>query len=273
MTQSFRKVPYLVIGIALMVTAVPTIAHANHAWGCYHWPRPSNPVQLDVGDNVSSTWDQYLSTAVADWDKSSVLALTEVPGGSPRKNCRPTSGRIEVCAASYGNNGWLGLAQIWVSGCHIAQATTKMNDYYFNQSQYNTPAWRRFVTCQEVGHDFGLDHQDETFNNPNLGSCMDYTNDPDGGAGGASSNDPSNEHPNAHDYDQLATIYSHLDGAALTEPAAGPDEGANLSSPAEWGRLVRTLAGGRVQVFERDLGNGVTTLTRVTWADPEPRRE
>ncbi len=32
--------------------------------------------------------------------------------------------------------------------------------------------------CQEIGHDFGLDHQDENFNNPNLGTCMDYTNDP-----------------------------------------------------------------------------------------------
>ena len=61
-------------------------------------------------------------------------------------------------------------------------------------AQYNTPAYRRFVTCQELGHDFGLDHQDEVFDNPNLGSCMDYTNDPDGGAGGASATDPSNEH-------------------------------------------------------------------------------
>ena len=55
-----------------------------------------------------------------------------------------------------------------------------MNDSYFNTAKYNTPAWRRLVMCQEVTHDFGLDHQDEIFNNANLGSCMDYTNDPDG---------------------------------------------------------------------------------------------
>ena len=48
------------------------------------------------------------------------------------------------------------------------------------------------VMCQEVGHDFGLDHQDENFNNPNLGTCMDYTNDPS-----------TNQHPNAHDYEEL----------------------------------------------------------------------
>jgi hypothetical protein len=57
--------------------------------------------------------------------------------------------------------------------------------------------------CQEIAHDFGLAHQDETFNNPNLGSCMDYTSDPDG--------PPSNEHPDAHDLLQLQTIYAHLD--------------------------------------------------------------
>ena len=60
------------------------------------------------------------------------------------------------------------------------------------------------MICQEIAHDFGLDHQDENFSNPNLGTCMDYTSDPEG--------PPSNEHPNQHDYDQLESIYSHLDG-------------------------------------------------------------
>ncbi|MGH2654468.1 MAG: hypothetical protein ACRDHV_08995 [Actinomycetota bacterium] len=32
---------------------------------------------------------------------------------------------------------------------------------------------------------------------------MDYTNDPDG--------PPSNEHPNAHDFEQLEKIYGHTD--------------------------------------------------------------
>jgi hypothetical protein len=38
------------------------------------------------------------------------------------------------------------------------------------------------------------------------------------GAGGASSSDPSNEHPNQHDYDQLAAIYAHLDGSGGGKP-------------------------------------------------------
>jgi hypothetical protein len=84
----------------------------------------------------------------------------------------------EVCNWKYGNNGWLGLAQIWISGGHITQGVSKNNDTYFDTSTYDTPAWRQFVTCQEIGHTFGLGHQDEDFYNANLGSCMDYTVNP-----------------------------------------------------------------------------------------------
>jgi hypothetical protein len=271
MSQSLRRNSYLLVAVALAVVAMPAAAQADHAWGCYHWARSNNPVRLNVGDNVSSTWDGHLDVALSDWNQSTVLDLTKVAGGAPHKNCRATSGRIEVCNSRYGNNGWLGIAQIWVSGCHITQAITKLNDYYFDQAQYNTPAWRQLVVCQEIAHDFGLDHQDETFDNPNLGTCMDYTNDPDGGAGGASPNDPSNEHPNAHDYEELEIIYSHLDAALAPQEFVSRGDEINLNSPAEWGRLVRTLAGGRVQVFEREVPGG-KIVTRVTWADLEPPR-
>jgi len=245
----------------LLALAFTATSDANHSWGGYHWARTSNPVQLKTGNNLNSTWFPYLGTAVTDWNKSSVLQLEIVNGGTRPKNCRPTAGRIEVCNAPYGNTGWLGIAQIWASGTHITQGVAKMNDTYFNTATYNTPPWRRLVMCQEVAHDFGLDHQDENFDNPNLGTCMDYTSDPDG--------PPSNEHPNQHDYDQLATIYSHLDStntATAVQPSAAP---AALNAPAEWGRLVRSGGNGRVQTFERDFGRGEKMITHVFWADPE----
>ena len=121
------------------------------------------------------------------------------------------------------------------------------------------------MTCQEIAHDFGLDHQDENFNNPNLGSCMDYTSDPDG--------PPSNEHPNSHDFEQLDAIYSHLDGTTTVgsvlpqgmPPAMGQ---IDFDSPAQWGRLMRSQARGRVQVCELDFGRGHKVITHVFWADP-----
>lgn len=238
---------------------------ADHSWGNYHWARTSNPFTLKVGDNVSQAWDVYLDEAIADWSASSVLSLTKVAGGTRPRNCRPTAGRIEACSANYGNTGWLGIAQIWVSGSHITQAITKLNDTYFGSPTYDTPAWRRLVTCQEIAHDFGLDHQDENFNNPNLGSCMDYTSDPDG--------PPSNEHPNTHDFEQLDIIYSHLDSGTTignTLPSTMPPAMGQIDfdAPAQWGRLVRSQGRGRVQVYELDFGRGHKVITHVFWADP-----
>lgn len=266
--QQIRLLIYVAVCLALPALA-PFTANASHAWGNYHWERSSNPVSLEVGNNVASEWAAYLGVVVNDWDQSTVLSLNMLPGEAKGK-CRPTSGRIEVCNDFYGNNGWLGLAQIWVSGDHIDQAVTKVNDTYFNTQPYDKPAWRQLVMCQEIGHDFGLGHQDEDFDNDNLKTCMDYTSDPS-----------TNQHPNQHDYDELASIYTHTDGGS----GGGGDGGSggcnprapwcnngnndvsarDLHSQAEWGQLVRTQ--GRTAVYERDFGNGNRVVTFVIWAD------
>lgn len=253
----------LAVAIALAAGA----AFADHAWGNYHWARTDNPFTLLAGDNVDGNWDGYLNGAIADWNKSTVLDLVKVAGGTRPKNCRPTAGRIEVCNARYGNNGWLGIAQIWITGgTHITQGITKLNDTYFATATYNTPAWRRLVACQEIAHDFGLDHQDENFDNPNLGSCMDYTSDPDG--------PPSNEHPNSHDYQMVESIYSHVDSIATVGAAAMHGSPAAMNQiefdgPRQWGRLMRTSRNGRVQIYELDFGRGHKVVTHVFWADPD----
>ncbi len=256
----------LAIGLVLaLIAAFPSAAIANHSWGRYHWATTSRPFTLLVGDNVSTTWDLYLDGAIADWNVSTVLQLAETAGGTTTpESCGPTAGRIEACSASYGSNGWLGLAQIWVRGTHITQAVTKVNDTYFNTPAYDTPAWRRLVMCQEIAHDFGLAHQDEIFNNANLGSCMDYTNDPDGGTGGFVETDPSNEHPNAHDYAQLVKIYRHLDSSSTVGQVAAA--GAPGNAPASWGQLVSGSQASGVSLYVLDLGNGQRVYTHVIWA-------
>jgi hypothetical protein len=264
--ESRRRSLFIVVGVSLTLAVAGSALYANHSWGGYHWARTSNPFTLKVGDNVNSAWDAYLNEAILDWNQSTVLNLEKVTGGTRPKACRPTSGRIEACNASYGNTGWLGIAQIWITGgVHITQALTKVNDTYFNTAQYNTPAWRRLVMSQEIAHDFGLEHQDENFNNPNLGSCMDYTSDPDGPL--------SNEHPNAHDYAQLESIYAHLDNTTTIGQSAGslkapPAMGEiDFEGPGQWGRLVRSTNGGRTEVYELDFGAGNKVVTFVVWAD------
>lgn len=264
MKRSSTRIFVVAVGVFALL-ALGSVASADHSWNGYHWARQSNPFTLKVGDNVNSTWDPHLDIAISDWSQSVVLDLTKVAGGANPKNCRPTAGRIEVCNSRYGNTGWLGIAQIWVTGgTHITQGTSKMNDTYFNSPPYNVPAWRQLVMCQEIAHDFGLDHQDEVFNNLNLGSCMDYTNDPDG--------PPSNEHPNLHDFTQLELIYQHLDSTTTVGQAMPNGNGqSNLDNPSDWGRLMRSSRNGRVQVFERDFGGGNKVITHVFWATSEER--
>ena len=242
------------------VVAVAVAAYANHAWGTYHWARTSNPFTVKIGDNLSSVWKAYLSTASSDWSKSTVLDTTVVAGQSFTKRCRATAGRVEVCNGSYGNNGWLGVASISVSGSHITAGTVKLNDTYFNTAKYNTSAWRQMVTCQEVGHTFGLDHQDENFNNTNLGTCMDYTNDPSGTAG--TNGTLANTSPNKHDYDELVTIYSHLDSITTIGQSSPVAVAARADDDDE---LPADVVAHRYKSFIEDLGDGHQRVTHVFW--------
>ena len=91
---------------------------------------------------------------------------------------------------------------------------------------------------------------------------MDYTSDPDG--------PPSNEHPNAHDYAQLESIYKHLDNfttinAAIKDAPPG-FANADMHAQANWGAKVRDSASGHASLFVRDFGNGYKIFTFVVWA-------
>lgn len=270
----------LAIGLlGLSAAAFPSLTFADHSWGGYHWARTGNSFALKLGNNVKNDvngtpWFGYLSTTSSDWSSSSVLG-TSIVAGAGKKRCGAVSGRVEVCNSTYGNNGWLGIASIWASGTHITQGTVKLNDSYFNTAYYNKPAWRNLVMCQEVGHTLGLGHQDEVFNNLNLGTCMDYTNDPDGTIYGQE----NNQYPNAHDYDELGIIYTHLDLTTTLASSTGSPHGKpashntptvadeiDTSNPAEWGMLVSSTHGGWVETYERDLGANQKLITHVIWA-------
>lgn len=257
---SFRFVLVALI-IVFSFTIFGAAVYANHSWGTYHWARSVNPFNLNLGDSVSSVWDAYLATASNDWSQSSLLDTTVIAGANS-KNCRPVSGRTEVCSRKYGFNGWLGVASIWVNGDHIVQGTAKLNDTYFSTAKYNTPAWRSLVMCQEIAHTFGLDHQDENFSNLNLGTCMDYTNDPNG--------PPSNEHPNRHDYDQLEIIYTHLDSSTSVsqlDSSSLRNNDDDGERPSRFDKEIRKSSDGHPSLYVQDLGNGHKVFTFITWAE------
>jgi hypothetical protein len=234
---------------------------ATHSWNGYHWARTANPFVLVLGDNVGPAWDTYLQQASVDWSSTQQVFDTVIrvgTVGTGTKKCRPTAGTVQVCNDSYGRNGWLGIAQVWVTGSHITQGTVKLNDSYFNLATYNKPEWRALVVCQEVGHTFGLDHQDENQTNPNLGTCMDYTSKPLG--------PPDNEHPNTHDYVELGIIYQHVDSTSTIAPTAV----ASAAAADDWGRAIRFTREGKGRIFVKDLGPNRQLVTFVHWTPAEP---
>jgi hypothetical protein len=154
------------------------------------------------------------------------------------------------------------VAQIWANGTHITQGTAKMNDSYLASSSYSETN-RQHVICQEIGHVWGLDHQDES--GADLNTCMDYSNALD------------NPHPNAHDYQELEIIYSHLDGGALApnsdildsegmSKAPAGFANANVEAVENWGALISQSADGHSALYVRDFGKGFQIFTFVFWA-------
>jgi hypothetical protein len=250
----------VLFSVFLALTALPSASSADHSWSTYHWARTNDSFTVvQLGDNVSALWQSYLATASSDWSMSSVLDTVVVDGGTWPRNCQPTFGRVEVCSGRYGLNGWLGVAQVWISGDHITQATVKLNDTYFDTAQYNNPAWRNLVMCQEIGHTLGLDHQDEDFSNVPLGTCMDYSNDP-----------KPNQHPNWHDYGELEIIYSHFDtantlGASASNRMPRAMKEIDFATPAQWGRVIRRSHKGRKTIHELDFGRRHKVFTFVIW--------
>ena len=265
MFKTSRRITLVTAMVLSVLTMFAAVSYASHSWGGYHWARTSNPFTLKVGNNLSSSWTGHFNTAIADWSNSSVMNLTAI-AGTAGKNCRMVAGTVQVCNRTYGNNGWLGLASINITGgTHITQGSAKMNDTYFNTSTYNNPNEKLHVMCQEIGHTFGLDHQSTS--GASLNTCMDYFSNTGANAGSTLS-----IHPNTHDYDQLVTIYSHLDSfstnaasnAASMDSAAGTRNEVT-DQPETWGQLMRQSKSGRSSVYGRLNSDGSETYTHVYW--------
>jgi len=279
-------VRFALVSVAAVAAVGP--ATANHQWGSYHWARTANPLTLKINTALTGQWPAIVQKSIGEWNQSSVLNFAQsgangvnsylFASGNSAKQCNPVAGQILVCNALYGQRGWLGIASIWANGNHITQGTTKLNDTYFKQARYNTPYWRAMVACQEVGHDFGLGHVNETFTDKNTGSCMDYSNDP---SGRNAQNGPlENDAPNQHDYDLLASMYAHTDGTNTATSSASTNFGERQvgqavrepktyagsgDTAAEWGSAVRRDGKGRPDMFVRRFPDGTLKITHVLW--------
>ena len=234
-----------------------------------HWARTTPQFTLKLGNNLSSAWQSQLTNASSDWNSPGAFGATTTPlltaivAGQSNKRCAMVAGTAQVCNGSYGNNGWLGLASINITGgVHITQGSAKMNDTYFNTATYNNPNEKLHVMCQEVAHTFGLDHQSTDGSSQN--SCMDYFSNT-----GANANSTLSTRPNKHDFDVLNTIYAHLDSTTTVSQSTAASSKADVDindDPNSWGKLVSQSNNGRSATYERFNDNGSKTVTHVFWA-------
>lgn len=258
----------LICAVAALAISFVAVTSATHSWGGYHWARTTPQFTLKLGDNLTTAdWKSHLAQTSSDWNSpttfgaSSTPVLTAIVAGQSNRRCSMVAGTAQVCNGKYGNNGWLGLASINITGgTHITQGSAKMNDTYFNTSKYNNTNEREHVMCQEVAHTFGLDHQ--STNGGSLNTCMDYFSNTGANAGSTLST-----RPNAHDFDELTTIYAHLDTtttvAALTSPA--PSASDVTDDPNSWGQLMSQSPEGRSSTYENVNRDGSRTITHVYW--------
>jgi hypothetical protein len=262
MFRRSRSSMSLFAAMLVLAVALPTTTLATHSWDDHHWDPSVTPVPLTLRDAVyPSAWVGYLDQAKADWDVSTKLNLstTSQPGVDVKK-CSPVTGKVTVCSNTYGKRGWLGVARIWTDG-HIYQASVQLNDSYLLSGYYGTKEWRKTVICQEIGHVFGLTHQDEDFYNATKPTCMDYSLKPQ-----------LTMHPDAHDYEQLELIYDHVShepdgGDEPTNPGNGRGKGRNRQGvdQSDWGRRVAVSNSGNTTIHELKIGGGKRIITFVTW--------
>jgi hypothetical protein len=277
MGGEMKKITITILGLFLMSPA----SYADNAWGNYHWARTTSSFDLTVVNSTTDDWDAYVKVAVSGapfmgWSYSDVLNMVEDENGNTksrvRRQCKGPAGQVRICNLAYGQNGWLGIAGISIdSSNHITTGYTKLNDTYFSMAFYDTPEWKQSVTCQELGHNVGLGHQDEDFNNESLYSCMDYQN-------------PPYEYPDDHDYATLMEIYDHLDSSNSYDNGdsggGGDGGGGGCNAPQGRGCNAGEINGhngdigwgvslgrrGQHEAYVRTDPDGMRHITHVTWA-------
>ncbi len=244
--------PFVLALLAIALVAMPVVTSlATTSAASNHWARKRPQFTLKVGDSVSDNWDRLLRRTLADWNANDTVTLDEVGGRTNPQECRPVTGRVEVCNWRYGTQtGWLGLTQLFLDrGGHIEAATVQMNGSFLNapNSRYNSDAARRHTICHELGHAMGLEghENDRSCMNNSQHAVFNYVK------------------PIRRDFRELKQIYAHRDGETTISSASVTSEEVLDPTilPAK-----PSGSGATETVTVQRLDDGREVVTFITWA-------
>ena len=170
-------------GVAAALTFGAVLV-ADHSWGGYHWARTTASFNLTIVNSTTSDWDPYVSQAIGRLVKFERAQhgrrsqrIYRRPGiaVSAADPQAPSASAISHTASTA---GWVSRGFPSTPPGTSLPATRSSTTPISVRRRYNQPDWKQSVACQELGHNIGLYHQDEDFDNVSLESCMDYQDPP-----------------------------------------------------------------------------------------------
>lgn len=195
-----------------------------------HWPENGNGLRVMIINALTPEWHNSFDLAVEDWNSGQPDAIEITKEmGTYDENCEAPDGKVIVCNGDYGDSKWRGVNEAMLNPRgKIVSSTARMNEYYlFNMRE---GAWQ-YTLCHEIGHSLGLGHTDENFDNPDLGNCMDYTD-----------NLNANKHPDESNYEKLLSIYGPISSGRRQRQLRRTDGLRSRSRRTERGSLLPTIA-------------------------------
>mmetsp|Transcript_8360 Transcript_8360/g.12127 ORF Transcript_8360/g.12127 Transcript_8360/m.12127 type:complete len:364 (+) Transcript_8360:121-1212(+) len=150
-------------------------------------------LKLEVLNALNPKWDVTFYLALHEWNSGSDVIDLTVTRVQTQASCKEALGYLKVCNGDYGATNWRGLNEVLMKDGYIIASVARMNEYYLSTA---SEARQHYTMCHEFGHGLGLGHTDESYNNTDLGNCMDYTNFPE-----------NNMQPNWMNFNTLQQIY------------------------------------------------------------------
>ena len=116
------------------------------------WITKGVGLELTVINALEDHWDEFFTTAVAQWDNGTPDALTlTVQYEDPQSVCSAENGVLKVCNGNYGDTNWRGINKVLLENGWIYSSAARMNEYYLTRNYEKDFSQMSYTMCHEIG--------------------------------------------------------------------------------------------------------------------------